>query len=113
MRLLRGLRAESGCRQGKSPRIVQVDEYEPVRRRVAAATKSTAGRAAYKRRCWICETPFAFIKQWMNFRQCLLRGLEKVRTEWLAGCGLADLGPGWESCQPGLVFAPPMRPIDK
>lgn len=78
-----GCALSSACRQGKSPRVVQVDEYEPVRRRVAAATKSTAGQAAYKRRCWICETPFAFIKQWMNFRQFLLRGLEKVKTEWL------------------------------
>lgn len=73
----------SACRQGNSPRRVQVDEYEPVRRRVALATKSTAGQAAYKRRSWICETPFAFIKQWMNFRQFLVRGLDKVKTEWL------------------------------
>lgn len=78
-----GCALSSACRQGKSPRVVQVDEYEPVRRRVSAATKSEAGQAAYKRRSWICETPFAFIKQWMNFRQFLLRGLEKVKTEWL------------------------------
>jgi transposase len=78
-----GCPLSSACRQGNSPRQIQVDEHEPVRRRVAAATKSTAGQAAYKRRSWICETPFAFIKQWMNFRQFLLRGLEKVRTEWL------------------------------
>jgi transposase len=78
-----GCPLSSACRQGKSPRVVQVDEYEPVRRRVALATKTTAGQAAYKRRSWICETPFALIKQWMNFRQFLLRGLEKVKTEWL------------------------------
>jgi transposase len=78
-----GCPLSDACRQGQSPRVVQVDEYEPVRRRVSAATKSTVGQEAYKRRCWICETPFAFIKQWMNFRQFLLRGLEKVKTEWL------------------------------
>jgi transposase len=74
------------CRQGDGPRRVQVDEYEPVRERVAAATKSTAGQGAYQRRSWLCETPFAFLKTWMNLRQFLLRGLEKVKTEWLWVC---------------------------
>jgi len=79
------------CRQGHSPRCVQVDEYEPVRRRVSAATKSTAGQEAYKRRCWICETPFAFIKAWIGLRQFLLRGLEKVKIEWLWTCTAYNL----------------------
>jgi len=79
------------CRQGSGVRGVQVDEYEPVRQRVSSALKSTAGQAAYKRRSWICETPFAFIKTWMNFRQFLLRGLEKVQTEWLWACTAYNL----------------------
>ena len=81
----------AACRQGRSPRRVQVDEYEPVRQRVAAATKSTAGQEAFRRRSWICETPFAFIKAWMNFRQFLLRGLGKVNTEWLWACTAYNL----------------------
>jgi transposase len=79
------------CREGHSARCVQVDEYEPVRRRVAAATKSTAGQEAYRRRSWLCETPFAFIKAWMNCRQFLLRGLEKVKIEWLWTCTAYNL----------------------
>jgi hypothetical protein len=79
------------CREGAGPRRVQVDEYEPVRRRVRSRTKSTEGQAIYKHRSWICETPFGFIKTWMNFRQFLLRGLEKVRTEWLWACTAYNL----------------------
>lgn len=79
------------CRQGAGPRMVQVDEYEPVRQRVHERTKTTEGQAVYKHRCWICETPFAFIKTWMGFRQFLLRGLDKVKTEWLWACTAYNL----------------------
>jgi hypothetical protein len=79
------------CLQTDSPRIIQVDEFEPVRRRVAAANKSTAGQEAYRRRSWMCETPFAFIKTWMHFRQFLLRGLGNVQTEWLWVCTAYNL----------------------
>lgn len=79
------------CREGTTARRVQVDEYEPVRQRVRSRTKSTVGQEAYKHRCWICETPFAFIKTWMSFRQFLLRGLRKVNTEWLWLCTAYNL----------------------
>ena len=32
---------------------------------------------------WVAETPFAILKAVMGIRQFLLRGLEKVKTEWL------------------------------
>ena len=34
----------------------------------------------------MAETPNAVIKQVMGLRQFLLRGLDKVRTEWLWAC---------------------------
>ena len=75
-------RLSEACRQGKTPRRVQVDEYEPVRERVQDRMNSPTGRSVYAARLWICETPFGFLKSWMQFRQFLLRGLEKVQTEW-------------------------------
>jgi hypothetical protein len=36
-----------------------------------------------KQRQWIAETPFGILKSIMGLRQFLLRGLEKVKTEWL------------------------------
>ena len=86
-----GCPLSDACRQGSGARRVQVDEYEEVRQRVRLASKSTEGQAAYKRRSWICETPFAFIKTWMNFRQFLLRGHEKVKTEWMWACTAYNL----------------------
>ena len=39
-------------------------------------------RAFYNRRKVTVEPVFGFIKQAIGFRQFLLRGLEKVNTEW-------------------------------
>jgi transposase len=62
------------------------DEYEESRERTAARMKTEGGRAQYKRRAHVAETPFANLKSKMNFRQFLLRGLEKVEMElrWAA-----------------------------
>ena len=60
-------------------------------RRVQERMNSPSGQEVYGSRSWICETPFAFIKSWMNFRQFLLRGLEKVKTEWLWSCTAYNL----------------------
>ena len=53
--------------------------------------KTPAGKEAYARRAWIAETPNAAIKQWMGFRQFLLRGLDKVRIEWRWACTASNL----------------------
>ena len=44
------------------------------------------GRAGYGRRKEIVEPVFGQIKQGRGFRQFLLRGFEKVRSEWLLIC---------------------------
>ena len=72
-------------RPGGSPvRRVCRDEYEELRERMAARMDTEAGRAAYRRRGPVSETPFAVLKSVMNLRQYLLRGLEKVKieTDW-------------------------------
>ena len=40
-------------------------------------------RQIYRHRPHLAETPFAILKAVMGIRQFLLRGLEKVKTEWL------------------------------
>jgi transposase len=67
-------------------RKISRDEYEESRERTAARMKTEEGRAQYKRRAHGAETPFANLKSKMNFRQFLLRGLEKVEIElrWAA-----------------------------
>jgi transposase len=62
------------------------DEYEEHREEMARRMNSDEGKKQYKRRAHAAETPFAILKSIMNFRQFLLRGIEKVEQElrWAA-----------------------------
>lgn len=68
--------------RAKHGRTVSRDQYEQVRERMAARMATSAARARYNHRPRIAETPFAYLKSVMGLRQFLLRGLEKVKTEW-------------------------------
>ncbi len=48
-------------------------------------------KTAYKRRLHAGETPFAVIKRIMGLRQFLMRGLQRVKTEWLWACTAFNL----------------------
>lgn len=74
------------CLAGKRPmRRVVRDQHEPLRERMAGRLDSESGRAAYRRRSFLSETPFAVWNTVMQARQMLLRGNQKVRMEvtWL------------------------------
>lgn len=75
----------SACLSPKSRhgRTITRDEYEEVRERTAARMASESGRTLYRQRPRMAETPFGIIKLILGVRQFLLRGLEKVKTEWL------------------------------
>jgi len=47
---------------------------------------SEEGRRIYSRRACTVEPTFGTIKVVLALRQCLLRGLEKVRIEWELTC---------------------------
>lgn len=80
------------CLLGNSKRrTVSHDQYERLRNAAATRLKSVAGQQAYARRAHLAETPNAVIKQVIGLRQFLLRGLEKVRTEWLWACTAFNL----------------------
>jgi transposase len=66
----------------KHGRTISRDEYEEVRERTAARIRTETGRKIYNQRARIAETPFAILKHVMGVRRFLLRGLEKVKTEW-------------------------------
>ena len=81
------------CRDPNSQRgrSVSRDEHEPLRERMHAKMQTEAGRTIYNRRMHIGETPFAIIKNIFEVRRFLLRGLEKVRTEWRWVCTAYNL----------------------
>jgi len=72
--------------KAKRGRTVYRDEYEPLREKMAAKLRTGEGKAVYNQRMHIAETPFAIIKSILGVRRFLLRGLEKVRAEWLWVC---------------------------
>lgn len=72
-------------------RTVTRDQYEEVRARTASRMATEAGRQLYNRRPHIAETPFGLLKRVMGLRQFLLRGLEKVKTEWRWACTAFNL----------------------
>jgi len=75
------------CLAGKSKRrTVSHDQHEPLRQEMAARLKTESGKKTYARRAHLAETPNGFIKHVIGLRQFLLRGLDKVRTEWLWAC---------------------------
>ena len=47
---------------------------------------SEEGKKIYKERFHAAEAPFGILKAVMRLRQFLLRGLEKVRLEWMWAC---------------------------
>ncbi len=82
-----GCRLAEDCLSGKCKRrTVSHDQHEPLRQKVAARLKTASGKKDYARRAHLAETPNAVIKHAMGLRQFLLRGLDKVRTEWLWAC---------------------------
>jgi transposase len=80
------------CLPGKSrQRRVLRDEYEPLREQMAVRMQSDSGKARYKRRSFLAETPFAVMNTTMNFHQFLLRGIEKAGVELFWTCGAMNL----------------------
>jgi len=76
------------CVSAKSQggRTITRDIYTADRERHAAKMRTPEARARYARRFHAGETPFGWLKYVLGLRQFLLRGLEKVRTEWLWAC---------------------------
>lgn len=69
--------------RSKRGRTITRDQYEEVRERTAARMATPEAKEIYRHRSQIAETPFGIIKSIMGLRQFLLRGLDKVKTEWL------------------------------
>ena len=80
------------CLGGKSKtRTVSRDQHDDAREATARRMNTEDGKKIYSARAPMVETSFALIKEWMGFRQFLLRGLEKVRTEWSWACTAFNL----------------------
>lgn len=88
-----GCTLASACRLESAGRARSVsrDAYEEHRQRMAAKMAREESRAIYRKRLHTAETPFAILKQVMHLRQFLLRGLAKVKMEWLWTCSAFNM----------------------
>jgi hypothetical protein len=82
-------------REGK--RQVQLDAVKlPHTAAMAAKLQTDEGRSKYRRRKAIVESPNAWVKQVLGFRQFIFRGIEKDRSEFKLVCAAAN------GCDEGL-----------
>jgi transposase len=79
---------KEGTQRGRS---VSRDIHEKRRREHARKMATAEAKARYAKRFHTAEVPFALIKEILNLRRFLLRGLPKVETEWLWSCTAHNL----------------------
>lgn len=77
-------REKDGAEKGISPLLAAT-------RRMARKLKTKRGQKIYRKRKWIAEPPFSWIKSAMGFDRFHLRGLVKVTSEWDLACLAANL----------------------
>jgi len=68
------------CTRNKSNRTITREENEHLMEAMAARMKAQPWK--FKLRKELAEHPFGTIKRWFGYTHFLLKGLEKVRTEW-------------------------------
>jgi Transposase DDE domain len=73
------------------PTAGRVLKTKPRMRAMAETIRRAGRRSRYRLRKQVVEPVFGQIKQARGFRQCLLRGLHKVRAEWAMICTVHNL----------------------
>lgn len=73
-------------RRNQYGRRIECGEHERAKQAHARRMQSRTSRSKYARRAAVTERPFAIIKRVFGVREFLVRGLEKVRTEWCLLC---------------------------
>jgi transposase len=74
-------------REGKPAKNIKLPETMAMKRKLG----TKRGRATYKKRKHIGESPFGWIKAAQGFRQFLVRGIDKVSAEWNLVCAATNL----------------------
>ena len=85
------LKARCIAKTNKGGRTVSRDAHASQRDKLSAKMREDPAKKKYDQRMRIAETPFAMIKHILGLRQFLLRGLEKVKLEWLWTCTAINL----------------------
>ena len=70
----------SACTRNKANRTITREENEHLMEAMAARVKAQPEKMRLRKA--LCEHPFGTIKRWFGYTHFLLKGLEKVRSEW-------------------------------
>jgi hypothetical protein len=76
----KGCALKKQCTRNKANRTITREENEGLMEAMAARMKAQPEK--FKLRKTLAEHPFGTIKRWFGYTHFLLKGLEKVRTEW-------------------------------
>ena len=79
------------CTTSKTGRTVDLNQYYDVVQRQREKHDDPQAQADLKKRGYLIEPVFAFIKQHLGFRRFTLRGLDNVRTQWSMLCATYNL----------------------
>ncbi len=85
----------AGRQKHHEPESETSTEPATAKEHMAAKVRTPEGKALYARRKVIVEPVFGQIKEGRGFRRFLLRGLKKIRGEWLLVCLTHNLLKSW------------------
>jgi hypothetical protein len=85
----------AGRQKHHEPKAEANAEPATAKEQMAAKVRTPEGQALYARRKVIVEPVFGQIKEGRGFRRFLLRGLKKIRGEWLLVCLTHNLLKVW------------------
>ena len=77
-------------REGKKQLAID-PKKRPLTAAMAEKFKTEQTQLDYRRRKWIAEPPYGWIKNVLGFRQFSMRGLAKVKAEWRLVCAALNL----------------------
>lgn len=77
-------------REGKKQLAIDPNR-RPFTAAMAQKFKTEQTQLDYRRRKWIAEPPYGWIKNVLGFRQFSMRGLAKAKAEWRMVCAALNL----------------------
>lgn len=88
------------CTKSEKGRVVELNQYHEIIKRQRDKQQLPAVRADLKKRAYLIEPVFAFIKQHLGFRRFTVSGLDNVQAQWAMMCttyNLHKLFKHWKS----------------
>jgi hypothetical protein len=90
------------CAKGKRERAIELSQYYEAVVRQRRKQQGVQVRGDLKKRSYLIEPVFAFIKQHLGFRRFTMRGLACVRAQWALLCATYNLHKLWRRWNEGL-----------